>query len=340
MLAAGSYFSLIENGEIEALRDSVECVRRYRSQLSAVANQPPRTEVREDRKGRYRLLTRLYAHQAAGEVDVSNLRCRLDGEDSAAREYGIPRPGRPDDDGLSAWILAQHYLELGNPEPSEEATIIGRRLAGGEQMVTCSFPLEGGPKDLTTPERGWLGEVALVAKMVSEKYHWAEHKTVRWLLCEGEAPPIVRCLITTTLPVDGVSDTRVRITLEVDPMMTPGELKSIYSSIRSQLLPVDRARHLSPKKLALVSFIMDQPEEWNGFQRPPWQTWLQRWNEGPAAEYGTYDKDSKGRWTFERDATDATRRLQFVGWEINGEPLAPTWLTVGLSTRQPKRPKR
>jgi hypothetical protein len=85
-----------------------------------------------------------------------------------------------------------------------------------------------------------------------------------------------------------------RVTLEVDPHMTPRELARHYATIRAQLFPC-RARSLSEQRMQLAVFAAGVPELTHDA--------MKEWNrQHPKARYTMFKN-------FTRDARDAQERL-------------------------------
>jgi hypothetical protein len=99
-----------------------------------------------------------------------------------------------------------------------------------------------------------------------------------------------------TLPYGGTEPLSclTRITLSVDPLMTPRELAEKYAALRARVL-VSKPRALSPKHLELAVFATEHPN----LDRQAMQEWVGKF---PEWKYPTLSK-------FSRDARTARRRL-------------------------------
>lgn len=110
-----------------------------------------------------------------------------------------------------------------------------------------------------------------------------------------------------------------RITLIIDPAVTPAKVAEQYRLIRRGMLS-QRHRSMSAKHLRLAAFVAGRPDE------ESWEDRMLAWNEAyPRSEYPGYEY--KHRWNFSRDANQARQRLLHPEYHLPGnevlEQLAP-----------------
>lgn len=172
-------------------------------------------------------------------------------------------------------------------------------------MMHFSSSPEADPR----PHASALGELATAAAGLSELYRWHEWESTRWVLCDGDPPlPNVFRWWPQRLTINE-TDTATRLLLEVDPILQPREVASLYALARSNVTPRRRMRPMTNKALALAEFFLDSPEdESSDSQRT-------RWNEGPGRQFGLYPAHGGGPSNFTRDA-EPCHRAATRGWMV------------------------
>lgn len=325
---------LVEEGYEEDLESKVttlEILIREQFPQSTPVGKHPLDEplsVSDPIVKRARVLAKLYARMAEEDPWVQAVRKEIDPATTT--------------DNLGSWITRQRYEALGIDDPGEAEVATQSLLGSRVPTVTFANP-EG--EDFPVPTDSLLGEIAQVVERLTGKYPWRADRATRWLVVGGPPPMVVNA--TIGYKIDGISsfdtmavsfvggtdagrrrfvesmqpptDTRTRITLTVDPAITPKEVARLYSAARAPIAPT-RVRAIGArlskdeKALALAGFILDQSEDWEDPSRDTWNAWLTRWNEGPGRTLGSYEKAGTGPDRFRRAARDALRRLRYVGW--------------------------
>jgi hypothetical protein len=252
------------------------------------------------------ILAAIYAAMAEDNPMVCGLRELLD----ASRPL-------PDATGLAGWIGDRHFSALDVERGDNDAarTALERIRSAGEQLVTITYLHKEQPTRLLVPAATLLGQIAINSERLADEYRWNSWDATRWLICGG-TPPVpwvvrwrseIRYSFTANFDA---TDTTTRLTLEIDPTLTPAEVAVAYSHARSAIFPRDRLRSLDRKALALAAFYLKQQEN-----PPTWEAWRKRWNAGPGRKHGIYRGDGGGPWNFPRDVRSAYERLVKVGWQ-------------------------
>lgn len=301
---------------------------------------------------RARVLAKLYARLAEEDAGVQSAR-----EDIAQDLGRLPTidelPQWLDRFRSEAWDPALRDTEWDDPERAKELDGLGVERPtlpdGRRRTVTFAHPTGG--DDFQVPSDTWCGTVArTIAKLVDD-YPWRQDHSAMWLICGSPIPMVVNA--TFSQSNDGVSlfsmgidyrisdgegsrpatpaelkrmaererpgtDTRWRVTMTVDPAISPAEVAQLYARVRATIAPT-RVVPLADKTLALASFVLDQPED--PFDAPGalWDRWLTQWNRGPGRTKGwRYSPTTSDRWNFRRDARSALDRVRYTGWHLPG----------------------
>jgi hypothetical protein len=105
-------------------------------------------------------------------------------------------------------------------------------------------------------------------------------------------------------------EANTRITLTIDPAVTPPELAEIYAKVRSGIT-TGRIRSLSDKHLRLAILCAESSD------KDTWDQKMQRWNDTyPEDDYPGYPYDD--RRAFHRDAVQACERLLHPQYQFMG----------------------
>jgi hypothetical protein len=225
------------------------------------------------------------------------------------------------EDAIGAWIAHQDSRD----RPANWPVTSGLRAdENATYRATADAQLAGVPwVSLTWMERrgaSWLGgrwpvppesvlaSLAELATELHDKWRWREHEAVVFVLT-GTRPDV--------RPIDGSSNVRhnlhtaigpyditSRITIEVDPVVSPEQLAAWWRGVRRQLFD-RRYRPMSIKHLELAQFCAGRPEattleqdhlEWNRTINETQPSWRY-----------------EDRRNFRRDALVAVQRLLFAG---------------------------
>lgn len=158
------------------------------------------------------------------------------------------------------------------------------------------------------PDGSVLASLAELATELHQKWQWREHEAVAWVL-SGIQPDVLaiegRSNVRRSIHgVLGSYDVLSRITIEVDPVVTPDQLAGWWRSVRRRSLD-HRYRPMSDKHLELARFAASRPET---------TTWDQdrlAWNRAVEADHPNWRYEH--RRNYHRDAIAAVRRLLSVG---------------------------
>ncbi len=131
-----------------------------------------------------------------------------------------------------------------------------------------------------------------MSESLAKRYAWWPAHGSLFVLT-GQVPLLSPVRVTTTrrFPITAAS----RLTLEVDPTVTPREVAEHYGAARKSLLQ-SRSRRMSPKHLRLAIYSATHSDG----------TWAERmrgWNDEHPDE--RYSQPSN----FQRDAANAVKRL-------------------------------
>jgi hypothetical protein len=225
------------------------------------------------------------------------------------------------EDEIAAWIAEQDRrarpagwpvsLELKADEDASYRATADAQLAGVPYvsftwMERAATGWVGGRWPV--PRRSVLASLADLASALHRKWRWREHEAVAWVL-SGVHPYVVAIEGRSTIRsnfnrVLGSYDVLSRITIDVDPVVTPEQLAGWWRSVRRRSLN-GRYRPMSAKHLELAHFCAGRPES------TTWEQDRLAWNRGVAAAHP--DWRYEGRRNYHRDAMAAVRRVLFVG---------------------------
>ena len=206
-----------------------------------------------------------------------------------------------DRDGLVRWLRA---------EADALAAIDDPELPGGSTQgpETLSFFAPGSPVQTVTIRRD--GELAALKGVVggpiglTKRFAWAEHHAVAFVL-SGWVPPFFKWRSRYRF---GDMPALDRVSLEIDPRMSSGQVVALYNEARgSERATRDAAP--APKSLALAQFT----QTWAGSDR--WPALQTKWNEDQThpAEWHYKDRHDQGR-RFALDCRRAWTRLTQQPW--------------------------
>lgn len=168
-------------------------------------------------------------------------------------------------------------------------------------------------------------ELLTLSDRLCEKFNWEPEEATTWIL-SGAVPgtPSVRWRWEPRTP-----SAAGRITITIDPTVSPGELADHYRRIRTRIL-AKPTRRISEKHLALAVFASQRNEE-------RWKDWMERWNElHPAWAYSEWK-------IFHRDCAAALRRVRdpsFDTWPASLLQSKPATLGVAGPVAPPGRGSR
>ena len=216
-------------------------------------------------------------------------------------------------DGTSDWIALalppghRVIYDVDNPYrpavvPPWETTITEAVEHGRWPTLHYGLPDEE-ERQIAISAGGVLEELARVSDFLSEAYCWTQAQAVLFLLT-GETPRLtrIRQAVRYRLP-----QALTRITLEIDPTVSPREVAEWYSIVRTEIVG-GRHRDQSDKHLKLAEFATTRPvgETWRA-SKTRWNTAFPTWS-------------YSGVQNFERDAKAAVQRLVEPNFEM------PIWV--------------
>ena len=287
---------------------------------------------------RSKALAKLYARYAGrpdGDAppEHKRLRDRLTPTVAVVRAEIGQRPKLAD---LEPWYEQTWRQAWGASGHDEAMRAVAVSSIDGRETVAFPYPMnEGG---MIVPSNSAAARVAGQVQQLAHDYRWHPYHAARWLISEEEPiPPVTAATVSYSLdgtglignaenvtvggrPADAAerkamlerfrpfTDTRTRITLEVDPAVSPAELGRIYAKARATIAP-DRVRPLTVKALALATFLLDQDEDALSAPGSAWDGWLT--GNGILAQVestgSTADQDRVAT------TSDETRKMHFAG---------------------------
>jgi len=200
---------------------------------------------------RYEALSRLFAHEAVDDPDISAWRSQYlpNGLVSEA-DIGkvIARLRRLEPQAVEASVLVNRGASPASKVSGELIDFARRRM---------SYPK--GPDRLasiTVAPNGPLGRLVGLCERLSRGYRWLLDEAIMWALTGR--PPRIWPIVTTLRITDRASTSR--IVLEVDPRVSRGELARAYEAARQDPFVANRlgslsARQLRPQTAELAIFV-------------------------------------------------------------------------------------
>jgi hypothetical protein len=182
---------------------------------------------------------------------------------------------------VEPWVKSQ-ATEDGEPTPGPR---------GG--FLEYGVPDDNWRRLQPVAERGVLGSLRALAARLAKHYRWQEAQAVLFVLTDmiPRVSPL-HVEMNWTCPFEAMS----RITLTVDPALSPREVVDAYRKVRARFLG-PRYRALSEKHVALALFAARKPDG------TTWREAMLSWN--TANKKWAYSRETN----FARDCTQALRRL-------------------------------
>jgi len=288
-----------------ALRQAVETIRNLRAAQGMPVGEGPQEVggmATGDRDRRY-AVSRLLAIEAGRAAEVVAFRERYLGGGVLAWE------------NLGAWIAGQaeaqgspsQYVEIVLPPGTtlrptlaglvaETSTALGEaRIEGGLSAKLLRYGLPGGKWVQVAPVRAGsvLDELRRLSQRLASDYSWKEDQATVFVL-SGVTPLVAGIRLETSVQTEHPAASRV--TLVIDPLLSPQAVLETYSELRHKVLE-GSYRPLREKHLRLAVFAAER--------RPPakWAEVMQAWNQENEGQ--RYSKVT----VFARDCAAAQRRL-------------------------------
>lgn len=330
---------------IKLMTGAVHSMGERTDSREAKPDRPPGAAV----SARIDALSAIYAAWAQDSTDVQFFRStalvRQDGE--AFRAY-LLRQGpylgyrliKPAE--VQAWIKHQHDGAAADGDGDEHVRrlIMNRQPNEPSRTTNLSYVVDSRERTLTVDARSQLGKLAELADKLADRYRWSPAQAAVFALT-GQVPEVFVYVGSAQIRYGPDSGTTTRVTMTLDPFLTPEQVAEVYARLRAQLRD-SPPRSLSAKhyKLAehvgpLVRFSVQLPGEILRRGRPPtpgptgliqsmdplpghtWQSLRRDWN----AKYGDHRVHGRS-WRYEhasnftRDAQQAINRLLDPGWRM------------------------
>ena len=259
---------------------------------------------------RLQILSDLTARQAATEQSVITFRRQHLTEGLINREQveeWITKQAREDGP-------ASRYLKVPIPDDRELVTraggiltepplIISDTTAGTQvnvELLSYTSPEDQWIRRHPVKHRGTLDSLRVVSEVLARRYTWWAAQAAVFVLT-GDSPLLSSLRdgirMAFSQPISS------RITMEIDPTLTPEEVAVRYKELRATLIGT-RYRSMSEKHLRLAEFYGGHKPEGT-----TWATLMHKWNHSQDRRWG-YDRFE----TFARDCKQAWQRL--VGREL------------------------
>ena len=274
---------LDDTADLDYLEEMYRQFERYRE-----VTQLPKDIVDSDtRRVRLEILSNLVADQAADDLDVAAFRQQhlakglLKAEEIESwisKQYTRDGPNTiymkvPIPDGYElvrrdGCICTEPPLTVSSATPATHIEV---------ELLALALPGEEYVRRLAVKRGGVLDKLRVVSKALARRYTWQEAQASAFVLTS--IVPLLASLrgsirMMFSLPISS------RITMEIDPTLTPEEVAEHYKRIRSSLIGA-RYRSMSEKHLRLAEFYRgEKPEgttwsdlmtKWNASQKAAWR---------------------------------------------------------------------
>lgn len=295
-------------------------------------------------------LSAIYAVWADADTDVrffrSSVLVRRDTEEFLAYlqhcgpypDYELLKPER-----VKSWITDQHngIADQGNGDEHVRRLIMNKKPNEASLTINLSYIDDRQERMLTVDARGPLGNLAKVSEKLADRYRWARSEATVFVLT-GQMPEVFVYIGSAQIRYGIDSSSTTRVTMTLDPFLTPEQVAGIYSRLRAKLHDGQPPRSLSTKYYRLaehvgphVQFYVQEPGKVRRAGRPrlpgptglaqfvdpvpghSWSIMLREWN----AKYADHVDESRS-WrydhlsNFTRDAQDALTRLLNPRWRM------------------------
>jgi Sulfotransferase family len=252
------------------LRRAPKDVRRSRRRTKAHHNRGSFAPLlSQPGDGRHHAVSFLLAREAADDPDVVAFRADVMGSRLLAL------------DQVEDWVIGQ-----------------ARRETGRRPMRTLEYVgAHGVPLRRPTVEDGVLERLRRLGGELVERYGWEQHEATTFVLTD-----LVPILEPIRSSIVGGRPMRppTRLVLEVDPSVSPSEVRKQYKALRRALFP-GRVRRIEDRRLQLAVFVANHRDQ-------SWESLFRAWNHAHRDwAYGALDD-------FKRDARLTRQRLVETAW--------------------------
>jgi hypothetical protein len=179
------------------------------------------------------------------------------------------------------------------------------------RVLDYGIPSADGVHKISTAVGGVLEQLRALSEHLALQYPWQRYQASLFVLTD-QAPLVPEVSPSVSAERGG------RITLDIDPALTPRQVADAYRRFRRQVLGGKRLKALSPKHLRLAVFMAERPEA------EPWGERMEAWNR--TFPDWKYEQESN----FRRDTGVARKRLltPSISWEQVFEAFAESPQTV------------
>lgn len=277
-----------------------------RHHVPRVLTRPRKRSEGTKRPRREEVISGLLADKAANDEEVLSFRSDVLGGSLLSRlqvDRWIKRQAE-DDGPASLWLTVpvpkgyevKSSTRAATTEPpltiSEEtpAILIQRQYLS---YVSCLVPIEEDPTcEVPTAEGGVLGRLRQLSEALARHYGWDAALATNFVLT-GEAPLVPSVEIRRSYPSN--FRTLARISLTVDPALSPREVADHYRRVRAEIVG-GRHRELTEKHMRLATFAAARTGESLHKRMGAWNRKYPRWKYKAVSNFG-------------RDCNQAIKRL-------------------------------
>ncbi len=359
---------LLEKGYVSEIEEGTSSVAKALSELKELTaavvpfSQPEQREHRDQPTGaagsaRIDALTAIYAAWAAYQPDVRSFRSRAlvdhDAPEFLAWVRGqgeYPDPRLLHEDEVDRWVMARFHADATDGDGDRHIReLVAQALPNHARPVAHLWYIsDNQERVLTVDATGSLGDLVKLANRLAEQYRWRASEAATFVLT-GRAAEVYVYVGSAQIRRGEMAAT-TRVTMTVDPFLTPDEVAGIYSRLRKRFLPAPPPRSAGVRRYRLAGHVgphvliqAERPADRIGPGRRPrpgpagfvqtiqptghhtWQSLRRSWNERYSHEY-----DERGRLmrydsasNFIRDAQTALRQLLFPNWR-HTDDTSPT----------------
>jgi hypothetical protein len=243
---------------------------------------------------------------------------------------------------LDAWIQKRFHDASATGDGTDHLNELLAATQRGQvtPLVHLHYAVGDEIKIQTVSKRGILGDLAALAERLADEHRWQPAHAATFVLT-GTAPPVEPYTVSGRLRY-GTGAAMSRVTLDLDPAMTPRQVSALYTALRAYMRPDQPRRSLSIKHYRLAEYVgphlrlsVDNPGNVVRRGRPrrghpvtglaryvdvvgesvSWASLCRGWNE----RFGERGQDGRP-WryahlsNFTRDAQQAVQQLLDPGW--------------------------
>lgn len=247
----------------------------FSGRVPSSTNELPSTDAATS--ARIDALSAIYAAWAEGLGEVRRFRERELVDYSAPEfrawakrqgPYPDPEPQLLQDAEVLPWITKHHNARAPNGDGDEHvATLIG----DGKPVRHLWFIAEQQERAVTVDAHGPLGDLAKLASDLADRYRWRPSEAATFVLT-GRTPEVLVYVGSAQIR-PGQTNVMSRLTMTLDPALTPDQVAGIYSRLKARYRPSrgqDRCR--------------SSTAAWPSTSAPTWPSASCRLANGPASD--------------------------------------------------------